>query len=82
MKKIALIGSTGSIGKQTLSVVRRYPEQFKIVSLAAGSNVGEFLSQVEEFKPSVATLASETLSIPKSLRERSSFLAKMRLKKL
>ena len=64
MKKIALIGSTGSIGRQTLSVVRRYPEQFKIVSLAAGSNVGEFLSQVEEFKPSGATLASETLSIP------------------
>lgn len=59
MKKIALIGSTGSIGTQTLSVVRRHPDKFKIVSLAAGSNVGEFLSQVEEFKPKVATLARE-----------------------
>ncbi len=57
MKKIALIGSTGSIGKQTLSVVRRYPEKFKIVSLAAGNNVGEFYSQVEEFSPKVATLS-------------------------
>ena len=58
MKKIALIGSTGSIGKQTLSVVRRYPEKFKIVSLAAGKNVGDFLQQVQEFKPQVATLSS------------------------
>ena len=51
MKKIALIGSTGSIGKQTLSVVRRHQDKFKIVSLAAGNNVGEFLSQVKEFSP-------------------------------
>ena len=58
MKKIALIGSTGSIGKQTLSVVRRHPDKFKIVSLAAGNNFGEFLKQVEEFKPEVATLSA------------------------
>ena len=57
MKKIALIGSTGSIGRQTLSVVRRHPDKFKIVSLAAGNNAGEFLKQVQEFKPAVATLA-------------------------
>lgn len=67
MKKIALIGSTGSIGKQTLSVVRRNKDEFKIVSLAAGSNVGEFLSQVEEFKPSVATLM-DTAVIPESVK--------------
>ena len=59
MKKIALIGSTGSIGKQTLSVVRRYPDKFKIVSLAGGNNDGEFLKQVQEFKPAVATMAKE-----------------------
>ena len=57
MKKIALIGSTGSIGKQALSVVRRHPDKFEIVSLAAGNNVGEFLSQVTEFKPKVASLS-------------------------
>ena len=56
MKKIAVIGSTGSIGKQTLSVVRRHSDKYQIVSLAAGNNVGEFLSQVEEFKPKIATL--------------------------
>lgn len=59
MKKIALIGCTGSIGKQTLSVVRRHPDKFKIVSLAAGNNVGEFLEQVKEFSPKVATLACD-----------------------
>ena len=59
MKKIALIGSTGSIGKQTLSVVRRHKDKFKIVSLAAGNNAGEFLSQVKEFNPKVATLSKE-----------------------
>ena len=67
MKKIALIGSTGSIGKQTLSVVRRHADKFKIVSLAAGNNVGDFLQQVEEFKPSVATLSTslpDTAKIP------------------
>jgi len=60
MKKIALLGSTGSIGKQTLEVVRRYTDKFQIISLAGGNNVSEFLSQVNEFKPKVATLCNET----------------------
>lgn len=59
MKKIALIGSTGSIGRQTLNVCRRNPDKFKIVSLAAGNNVGEFFKQVKEFSPKVATLSVE-----------------------
>ena len=67
MKKIALIGSTGSIGKQTLSVVRRNSDKFQIVSLAGGNNVGDFLEQVKEFNPKVATLAcplTDTKEIP------------------
>ena len=56
MKNIALIGSTGSIGKQTLEVVRRNPDKLKIVSLSAGENVTLFLEQVKEFKPKIATL--------------------------
>ena len=59
MKKIALIGSTGSIGKQTLNVCRRHPDKFKIVSLAGGNNVGEFFEQVKEFSPKVASIKSE-----------------------
>lgn len=58
MKKIALIGSTGSIGRQVLSVVRRHPDKFEIVSLSAGANKDLFLQQVAEFKPKVATLGN------------------------
>lgn len=57
MKKIALIGSTGSIGRQTLNVVSRHPDKFKIVSLAAGNNAALFSKQVKEYKPLVATCA-------------------------
>ena len=59
MKKIALIGSSGSIGKQTLNVCRRHRDKFEIVSLAVGNSHGDFLEQVNEFKPKVATIASE-----------------------
>ncbi len=65
MKKIALIGSTGSIGKQTLSVVRRHSDKFEIVSLAGGNNQAEFIEQVKEFKPKVATLANQCENLPK-----------------
>ena len=58
MKKIAVIGSTGSIGVQTLNVIRRYPERFKVVSLAAGRNAALFSEQVKEFNPKVATVAA------------------------
>ena len=67
MKKIALIGSTGSIGKQTLSVVRRHPDKFEIVSIAAGTKDGDFLSQVNEFNPKVATLAFEPENIKQNI---------------
>ncbi|MBE7090421.1 MAG: 1-deoxy-D-xylulose-5-phosphate reductoisomerase [Clostridiales bacterium] len=56
MKKIALLGSTGSIGVQVLGVVSRYPELFSIVSLSAGSNAELFREQVKAFRPKVATL--------------------------
>ncbi|MBO5714156.1 MAG: 1-deoxy-D-xylulose-5-phosphate reductoisomerase [Clostridia bacterium] len=59
MKKIALIGSTGSIGVQSLNVVRNNPDKFEIVSLAGGNSRERFLEQVKEFKPKVATLINE-----------------------
>lgn len=55
MKKIALIGSTGSIGRQVLNVVRRNPQEFNIISISAGNNQKLFLEQVSEFKPKIAT---------------------------
>ena len=58
MKNIALIGSTGSIGVQTLNVIRRYPEKFNIVSLSAGNNSALLVEQIREFSPKVATIAN------------------------
>ena len=56
MIKIALLGSTGSIGRQLLNVVDRYPDKFEIVSMAAGSNVALFSMQVNKYKPKIACL--------------------------
>ena len=59
MIRIALLGSTGSIGTQVAEVVRRYPDQFRIVSIAANRNVCAFLQQVQEFRPEVCALSDE-----------------------
>ena len=59
MKKIAIIGSTGSIGKQTVNVVLRNPDKFEVVSIAGGSNVGTFNEQLSLLNPKVATFISE-----------------------
>jgi len=72
MKKISLLGSTGSIGVNTLDVVARNPERFEICALSAGSNVDLLARQVEQFKPQVVALNDS--SREKSLRERLSGL--------
>ena len=51
IKRIAILGSTGSIGRQTLDVVRALPQRFKVVALAAGKNVELLARQIDEFKP-------------------------------
>ena len=63
MKKISLIGSTGSIGRQVCSVVRRSPERFEIESIVANSSAEEFLAQVLEFKPKYAALVNEQAAV-------------------
>ena len=60
MKTISLIGSTGSIGRQVCSVVRRHPDKFQIKSIVANSSKELFLQQVKEFMPEYAALADET----------------------
>jgi 1-deoxy-D-xylulose-5-phosphate reductoisomerase len=59
-KRIALLGSTGSIGRQTLDVVRHFPDHFQVVALAARSNVELLAQQVQEFKPSLVTCFADT----------------------
>ncbi|MFC1988106.1 1-deoxy-D-xylulose-5-phosphate reductoisomerase [Chloroflexota bacterium] len=51
VKQVAILGSTGSIGQQTLAVVRAFPERFHIVGLAAGENIDLLAKQINEFKP-------------------------------
>ncbi|MCR2805048.1 1-deoxy-D-xylulose-5-phosphate reductoisomerase [Paenibacillus soyae] len=62
MKKIALLGSTGSIGTQTLDIVRHHPEQFRVTALSAGGNVDLAVKQAKEFKPGIISLASKELA--------------------
>ena len=59
MKKIAILGSTGSIGTQTLDVVRSYKEDLHVVALAAGSSVEKMEQQIREFHPVLASVQSE-----------------------
>ncbi len=67
-KRIALLGSTGSIGRQTLDVVRQFPEKFHIVSLAARSNVALLAQQVQEFKPSLVACFADTPEVEHEAR--------------
>ena len=59
MKRIAILGSTGSIGRQCLSVVESLPGSFEVVALAAGSNVKLAAEQAERYQPKVVSVATE-----------------------
>ncbi|WP_449417472.1 1-deoxy-D-xylulose-5-phosphate reductoisomerase [Phormidium nigroviride] len=56
MKAITLLGSTGSIGTQTLDIVAQYPDQFRIVGLAAGRNVTLLAKQIRQFRPEIVAI--------------------------
>ena len=58
MKRIAILGSTGSIGKSTLQIVEAFPDRFSVVSLAAGSNVDLAFDQVRRWHPELVSLGS------------------------
>ena len=59
MKKISLLGSTGSIGTSTLDVVRRNPERLKVVAMACGRNLEKVREQIREFGPALVSVGSE-----------------------
>lgn len=59
MKRISILGSTGSIGTQTLDIVKQHPEQFKVEALAAGNNIALLLSQIKEFQPSIVSVQNK-----------------------
>ncbi|KGA98218.1 1-deoxy-D-xylulose 5-phosphate reductoisomerase [Alkalihalobacillus alcalophilus ATCC 27647 = CGMCC 1.3604] len=59
MKKIGLLGSTGSIGTQTLDVIREHPEQFLLISMSVGQNIDLAKKQIQEFKPKLVSVLSD-----------------------
>ena len=73
MQLLTLLGSTGSIGTNTLDVVRRWPDRFGVYALVAGRNVELLASQIEEFEPRVAVVADERAldELRRILRDRS-----------
>lgn len=59
MRSIALLGSTGSIGVNTLDLVRRFPDRFKIVGMVAGENLKLLAAQIKEFSPRCVAIKNE-----------------------
>ncbi|MGH9589111.1 MAG: 1-deoxy-D-xylulose-5-phosphate reductoisomerase, partial [Terracidiphilus sp.] len=62
MKHLAILGSTGSIGQSTLSIVEQFPERFSVAALAAGRNVDEAYAQAVRWRPRIISLATEGLA--------------------
>jgi 1-deoxy-D-xylulose-5-phosphate reductoisomerase len=62
LKKLAILGSTGSIGKSTLSIAEQFPERYSIAALAAGRNVDEAFTQAQRWRPRIVSMATEELA--------------------
>ena len=71
MKRLAILGSTGSIGQSTLSIVEQFPDRYSVATLAAGRNVDEAFAQAARWRPKIVSLATEELAdaLKKRLRE-------------
>jgi 1-deoxy-D-xylulose-5-phosphate reductoisomerase len=62
MKRLAILGSTGSIGQSTLSIVEQFPERYSVASLACGRNIDEAFAQAARWRPKLISLATEELA--------------------
>ncbi|MGW8207547.1 MAG: 1-deoxy-D-xylulose-5-phosphate reductoisomerase [Syntrophobacteria bacterium] len=62
MKRIAILGSTGSIGRSALQVIEQFPNRFQVVALAAGRNVDLLIEQIQRFRPKVAAVLDQELA--------------------
>jgi 1-deoxy-D-xylulose-5-phosphate reductoisomerase len=62
LKKLAILGSTGSIGKSTLSIAEQFPDRYSIAALAAGRNVDEAFAQARRWRPQIVSMATEELA--------------------
>ncbi len=68
LKRLAILGSTGSIGQSTLSIVEQFPDRYSVVSLAAGRNLDEAFAQAARWRPRLVSLATEELAAELSAR--------------
>jgi 1-deoxy-D-xylulose-5-phosphate reductoisomerase len=64
MRRIVILGSTGSIGRQTLDIVRAFPDEFQVVGLAAGNNTALLLEQAAEFGPQFISCSNPPHELP------------------
>ncbi len=71
MKKLAILGSTGSIGNSTLSICESFPDRYQVISLAAGSNIDVAFAQCLRWRPKVISLATEELAASLKTRLKS-----------
>ena len=62
MKRLAILGSTGSIGQSTLSIVEQFPDRYQVAALAAGRNLDEAFAQTARWRPKLVSLATEELA--------------------
>jgi 1-deoxy-D-xylulose-5-phosphate reductoisomerase len=62
LKKLAILGSTGSIGQSTLSIVEQFPDRYSVAALAAGRNIDEAFAQTLRWRPQIVSLATEELA--------------------
>jgi 1-deoxy-D-xylulose-5-phosphate reductoisomerase len=77
LKQISILGSTGSIGKQTLAVVEAMPDRFAVSALAAGNNLEELARQILHHKPELVSVATAALATDLAARLRNAGLEKM-----
>lgn len=72
MKRVTILGSTGSIGTQALDIIRANPDKFEVVGLTCGQNADLFVSQIAEFKPAIVASGdqSSALTIENKIKER------------
>jgi 1-deoxy-D-xylulose-5-phosphate reductoisomerase len=77
MKKITILGSTGSIGLNALSVIEKNPQRFQVEALAAGSNIKLLFKQIEKFKPKVVAVSTKDSAV--KLREALNAKSKVKI---
>ena len=68
MKTIIILGSTGSIGTNTLDIVQRFPNEFRVAGLTAGNNIDKLEEQIRAFAPRVVAVSQEAAAV--TLRQR------------